>query len=237
MRGPFYTQLGILKPQADLPGEFSINALLSQALTVTKGAVITGINQTALIADGGITEVTIQGVGLENVDDVVFIPPDGISISSLIVAPDGTQVTFTVTVDPGVEIGTRQIILYQQGNQILTTNLTPAQITIAAGPPEVTTIEPIVVTRLSEHTLTVNGRNFESAHTLSITPAEDIIMASPFTINEQGTQITAKIIIGELAELGDRVVSVTGDAGSSSQNPSPENTLTSSMALVKKLAR
>jgi len=186
VRGPFSTELGILKSQSDPVDEISIKPLLSQSLILAKGAVLFNVSHSALIADGSIIEITITGVGLENVDNVEIAPPDGITIGPLTVAPDGTRVSFTVEVDAGVDIGTRKIILTQQGNEILTTRLTAASITIAQGLPAIETIDPIVVSRLSNNALIVRGSHFQTARTLSITPADGITISSPLSVNAQG---------------------------------------------------
>lgn len=225
VRGPFSARIGILKSQSDAVGDISVKPLMSPLLTIAKGAVITGISQAALISDGEAVEVTVQGFGLENVDNAAIFPPDGVTVSSLTVSPDGSHVTFTVTVEPGVDLGVVQIVLTQQGNEVFTTNFTPAKITIAQGLPEIETIDPIVVTRLSKHSLTVRGSHFESARTLKITPADGITIASPMTVNADGTQITAQIAVDELAPLGERVVSVETDAGVTGGEPTPANTL------------
>ncbi len=223
--GPFSAQLEILKSESEIVGETTIKPLLSQALILAKGAVIYNISHTALIANEGLTEVTIQGVGLANIDDVIISPEQGISISSLVAETDGSRVTFSVAVDPDVILGSRKIVLTQQGKEILTTDLRAAQITIAESLPEIETISPILVTRLSSHQLTIRGKHFNSAHKLSISPADGISIASPITVNSKGTIITANIVIDELAILGDRIVRVETDAGSTSHILSPTNTL------------
>ncbi|MGH8547843.1 MAG: hypothetical protein ACRERU_04450 [Methylococcales bacterium] len=226
VRGPFQTQLGILKPQSAMPGQINVDRLVSQSLMLGKGAVLFGVDQSALIADGPALEVTVFGTGLESVERVAILPPDGITIGPLSIAPDGSFVRFSVIVDPGAANGSRRIVLSFQNGDVLSLDPRSAQIAIARAKPEIQTIAPIVVTRLSTTDLVIRGHDLESADSLAITPSAGITIAQPIRIDPGGTEVGARISVDEFAPLGDRVVSVATAAGTTSDVASPANTLT-----------
>ncbi|MGR9106625.1 MAG: hypothetical protein ACU843_06795 [Gammaproteobacteria bacterium] len=226
LRGPFATRLGISKPASALAGDTRLPPLLSTSLGVAKGAVVFGLNPRVLIADGQPVQIKIFGTRLAGIEKVAIDPPDGISIGPLMIAADGSFVTFTVTVEPGVTLGLRRIILILGNEKILAIDPQAVQIAIVRGAPEIEAIDPIVVTRFSKNEMVIRGKNFDFSPALKIMPAEGITIAQPIQVSANRNEIRAAIAVDELAPLGDRIVSVETGAGVTSSLPSPDNTLT-----------
>jgi hypothetical protein len=98
LRGPIYSELGLFKGDPIVTDPDLISGLVSQQLTLLKGNAIVSVSPSTVIAGQGPVTISVTGVGLANVDSVAVEPADGLTLGSAIAAPDGSSVTFPLTV-------------------------------------------------------------------------------------------------------------------------------------------
>jgi hypothetical protein len=75
-------------------------------------------------------------------------------------------------------------------------------------------------------TLTIRGRNFQNASSVTIVPPEGVIINNPPTVSPDGTLLTVSISAAATAATGPRAIVVTTPGGSSSASLTAQNTLT-----------
>jgi len=226
--GPFVSSvIGIQKGDGDPPlPPFTVTPIVNPILGVIKGSAITGVTPRALVADDSTNTITVNGQGLSSVDTVQINPPDGITFGALTVAPDGSNVSFPMTVASGSAFGAREIQLFAGTQRVEATPASADQIIIANQLPVITSVSPILINRTETLELRIIGTDLQFATGIEITPADDISLASSINVNAEGTELTFTISVAEFAVLGDRVVTVLSEAGPSSSTPTSSNTIT-----------
>ncbi len=225
IRGPFSAELSVRKESSTIPSPSAITPLASPRVGVVLGPAITGVSPATLLVGSGPIDLTISGSGLLAVTDVEVIPSEGIALGFPTPSGDGRTVTLAVTVASDAVIGVRQVVVSASGERILPASAGADRIRIAAGPPEIFSISPTVVTRSTVTPLSVRGVNLAVPEAVTVTPAEGVILGANPSVNAAGTELTIGLSVSDAAPLGDRVVRVVTGAGASSATASPANTL------------
>ena len=225
--GPFVSgNVGLQKgDQPPAPADF-LSPIVSPVVGFAKGSVITGVSPIARLADDTTATVTVNGHGLNNVDSVTVNASDGITVGALTNSPDGSSVSFPLTVASGSAIGARELQLFAGTTRIHALPPNADQIIIANALPSISFIEPVLINRGEIIQLRIVGNDLDLATGIAINPPEDITLGSTFSVNSDGTELTTTIRIGQFAVLGDRVISVLTPAGNSDPSPSAANTIT-----------
>jgi hypothetical protein len=206
------------------PVQRSVTPLLSRAVTLGARRHVRSVSPSTLTVGTGPVELVLSGIGLEGVSAVSVRPGDGLTLGTVSAAPDGTSVRVLVTVASDAPLGARQLVLagMHQPYQFVGTS---DRVLVVPPAPQVASISPIAVTRgASAVAFTVRGQNLQNLQSLAVTPAAGITIGVA-TVSADGTTITTALSIASDAALGDRLVTVTTPAGTSSATPTPANTL------------
>lgn len=228
LRGPLFTQLGVFKGEPIIADPSIISGLVSQQLTLLKGNAITGVSPSSIIAGQGPVTVTVGGVGLSAVDDLVIEPADGVTLGLPTAAPDGTTVTFPLTVNSGVDLSIRKIRLSSAGTVIEPLSASSNRLYIGGSIPSITYIKPITAPRQSIISLDIVGDNFHGATGVTVEPSEGITLSTSLSTSlssNDANAINIQMEVDQFATLGQRVVQVHSVTGSSSAIASAANSL------------
>lgn len=221
--------LGVMVSQAQAPAPTStFSNIGSVRVGVAVGSVITGLlpGRAAI----GTTDMTlrINGVGLSAVAGISFIPADGITLlgNPLFIAPDGSYVEAHISVASNAPISQRTVVVSTPGGIINPASPCANIFNVTYPQPEILSISPIRKQAGSTFTLTVNGRNLNSATSIGFEPSTGILVNNPPSVNSDGTSATATVVIAADAPVGSSVVSITTPGGTSTATPSATNTFT-----------
>ena len=88
----------------------AVKLAYSPIVEAVYGALVDSIEPSVVVVDST-TELTVTGLNLGEVIDIVFTPADAITLDGFTVNPEGTQLTFTLTIDPLAEMGERTVSL------------------------------------------------------------------------------------------------------------------------------
>jgi hypothetical protein len=168
----------------------------------------------------------IKGHGLTGVTDITLNPAAGVVLGDLQINQAGTEITVPVSTDAGIPYSTRLLKLFSSGSEIKPVSAEAGQIFIGGRSPEVYSLHPIVVSRLTGLALNITGKNFDGDVQVNIIPSDDVAVGNIATVNGAQTELSVDLNIGEYAELGQRVITVENLNGSSTATALPSNTLT-----------
>lgn len=219
--------LGVVKEQtATPPPPTTIGPVLSPSLGVAFGSYIQGLNPKALTVGTGPTNVVISGAGFASSSVVSFVPPDGLTLGAATVSPDGQSVTVPVTVAASAPTTLRQVVVIASGVRYVATSPDADRLLITLPPPVVDSIAPLFAVPGSNVSVTVRGRNFQSAQPLTFSPSAGITVGGAPSVSSDGTSLTATLAIAPTASIGSRTVIITTPGGVSDAVPSSANTFT-----------
>lgn len=221
--------VGVVKETpAPAPGS---GTLFASNVGVAVGGVVTSMTPRSGII-GTSLDLSIQGQELGGVTSLSFNPNNGITVGAPVLAGDGKSFTAPITIDAAapqtsravrILVGTREIPFARAGlNQFLVTSPQP----------EINATEPIYVTvGAAPVTLTVRGKNFQNAQQIKITPAGNLSISSPPTVNADGTVASVTVSAATGAITGQRVVSLVTPAGETSADATAANIVTIASAV------
>ncbi len=223
--GPFTSSLAIFLTPVFEPNESKQRLQLSPLLNVVFGSAFTGLAPKALTENKN-SVLVIKGFGLSGVTDITLNPAAGVVLGELQINQAGTEITVPVSIDADIPYSARFVKLFSSGTEIKPVAADIGQIFIGGRSPEVYTLHPIVVSRLSTQTLNITGEYFDGDVQLKIIPPDDVAIGNAATINADHTELSVDLNIGEYAELGQRIITVENLNGSSTSTALPSNTLT-----------
>ncbi len=221
----FAPLLGVVVEQAPGGTATTFGPFASPLLGVAVGSFVQGVAPNTLAIGTGPTPLMISGAGLGGVTGVVITPSDGLTLGAISVAPDGSSVTVPVTVASNAPTTLRKVVLSGAQQPYIAARPGADQVLIMLPPPEIFSIDPIFATiGTTAMTLTIRGRNFQSAQSVALTPSTGISVSATPSVNADGTTLTVALSVAALAPTGPRVVTVTTPGGTSSPTPSAANT-------------
>ena len=215
----------VITPGPAAPVSTTFTPIASPALGVARGAFISDIAPNHFAAGDGLVNMVISGRELAGVTGVSISSPDGVTLGSPSVAPDGTSITVPVTVAPNAPTTRRQVILAGAAQPYQPARADADRILITTPLPQVDSVDPnFAVAGTTAMTFTVRGRNFQTAQAVSFTPSAGISVSSTPSVSADGGTLSLAISVSPLAATGPRVVTVTTVAGTSDAAPTPANT-------------
>jgi len=218
------SQIGVRKKSQAPPTQRNANAL-SDVLGVVKAGYI-GSLVPAHGTVGRTLTVTVHGAGLSNVDTVAVQPADGITVNGApTVSSDGTQLTFGLTIAADAPLTQRNIELLASDTPIMPDPAEASRFQVTEPPPQVLSVTPSYFRTGTTGTLTVRGRNFQTADALKVLPGDGVSIGT-LDVSPDGTTATARISVAQGAALGARVVQISTVGGNSSSTADTFNTLT-----------
>jgi hypothetical protein len=226
--GPLITaEVGIqVGPPPTAPTSVAVtySPVASAEVGVAVGPVFTGVspNHGAI----GITAlpVTISGYGLNVVTGISLYPATGITVGTPSVAPDGLSATVLIDITANAVVGGRTVLVTTATGSIMPSRAGADIFTVTLQTPEIYSIQPIRAMVGQNVTMSISGKNLNSASSVEFTPSTGILVNNPPTVSPDGTMITTVFAIAANAPLGDRVVTVTTPGGTASTAASPANT-------------
>lgn len=216
--------LGILLQSSGGTGTSFVTDFVSPVLGVAFGRYITGVTPANFVVGTGPASFTVNGAGLEGVTGIAVSPPDGVTISGVTAATNGSNVTANITVAANAPTTTRQITLTGGAGPYVPTHPQADRINITFPMPEVHSIEPFFAEPGASVQLIVRGKNLSSATGVSLNPATGVNVGASPVITPDGTQLTVGVSFALNAPTGDRIVTVQSAIGSSDATPTPANT-------------
>jgi len=222
--GPFSAPaVGVVleDPNPPAPAPDTVRAML---VGVAIGPFASGVQAPPLTPTSTGTLV-INGSGLADVTAVQILPSTGITIGSITLAPDGTQVSVPLTLS-GAAVGLRGIRVLRGTVEAPFIPAGANTFRIGVGVPNMDSITPILANRGQTITMIIRGQNFQDFTAVTATPATGLFIDSSPSVNTAGTEITVRIGIASDAPLGARVIRVFTPGGATTDAAVPANTFT-----------
>ena len=197
-------------------------------LGVTVGPVALGISIDGALAGSGHL-LAVSGHQLDGVSDVRIDPADGITTApALDIAVDGSSVTFAYDIAADAPAGLRRVqLLDAAGEPIPYGDPAAGRFYVAAAPPLILSIDPILAGHGDVVSLLIRGEGLNGAQRVTATPAEGINVGPVPTINADGSELTVPLHVAPDAPLGPRVIQVHLPGGIASRADAvPANTFT-----------
>jgi hypothetical protein len=192
---------------------------------VAVGPYATGVQATPLAPNTSGT-LTISGSGLGDVTSLAVVPSSNVTFGALQIAPDGTQVSATITVQPAAVAGVRKVQVSRGANKVPFISGGSDAFTIGVGAPNIDSITPILGSRGQTISLIIRGQNFQHLTAVTATPDAGLFIDAAPVVNALGTEITLRIGIASDAPLGGRVIRVYTAGGATTAGAVPANTFT-----------
>jgi hypothetical protein len=209
------------KAQAPPPPPEQAAGAFSREVTTAIGPVATAVEPHGLVR-GQAATLVVRGHGLDAVTALTLEPDDGVTLDSpLQLAGDGKQVSVQISVAADASLGARRV---QLGGVPFAR--ADAAIVAVGDLPAIDSIAPIVARRGDVLTLTIRGRNFGAASTVSANPPDGLAFEPTATISPDGTQITVRVQVAIDAPTSARAIRVAAPVGVSNPGAGPNNTLT-----------
>jgi YD repeat-containing protein len=222
----FARPLGVVVQSAVIPST-TFGPFAGRPVGIVKGAYIDNVAPKTFGIGTGPANLVINGNELGGVTGVSIMPPDGLTLGAISVAADGLSVTVPLTVSANAPTTVRKVVLAGAQQPYIAARIGADQFLITLPPPEIVSIDPIFATTGSiGMTLTVRGRNFQSAQAVTLTPATGISVSATPSASSDGTILTVALSVEPLAPTGPRVVTVTTPGGTSDATATAANTFT-----------
>lgn len=178
------------------------------------------------VAQGTAQQLRIVGVGLPATLAITATPVDGLAFGPVMVAPDGSSATVTVSAAADAQQGSRRLQVSTASSALMPASQAAGVLEVVAPRPQVESVQPIVLVPGSTvPAFEIRGRNLQDATTVSVTGG-GVVTGASLTVNDSGTLLTVGLQVSQVAEAGTRVVVVSGPSGASDALPSPANTVT-----------
>jgi hypothetical protein len=156
---------------------------------------------------------------------VQIIPATGITVGTLTIAPDGTQVSAPLTLS-GAAAGMRGVRVLRGAERVEFVPTGTNTFRIGVGVPHIDSIAPILESRARSFTLLIRGQNFQDVTAVRAEPPAGLFIDNVPVPNAGGTEITVRITIAPDAPLGARVIRVFAPGGATTEIAEPANTFT-----------
>lgn len=191
---------------------------------VAVGPFASGVQVPPLTPSSAQTLV-ISGIGLADVTAVQIDPPANITVGTLTIAPDGTQVSAPLSLF-GAAAGLRGVRVLR-GTE--TVPFVPAGMNtfrVGVGAPSIDSISPILESPGQIFTLILRGQNVQDVTAVTVTPGTGIAIDNVPTVNAAGTEVTVRVSIVTDAPAGSHVFRVHTPGGATTDAAIPANTFT-----------
>lgn len=204
----------------------SIGPVTAPALGVVVGGAAYSVTPKVAVV-GTSLNLTVTGVGLQAVQSISLLTPDGITSSAFSVNPEGTVLTLPITVDAAAAKISRKIVLRTATGRLPFVRDAENSFLVAAPAPEIIATAPQVIKAGTSTTLTLRGRNFRDVLGVRFEPAEGLAVTgnAAITANADGTLLTVPVTAMASATTGPRTVIVVAAGGESSNVAMAANTV------------
>ena len=196
--------LGINRLQAELPDTRNTRAY-SAPLNLVKGSGI--VNSTpGNIATGETATFTIQGFGLENVNQIAVVPSDDVLVEDIVADPSGESVAVTLSVAEEAEIGLRRFAVSALGENILGVSPLSGRFSITQPLPELASVTPNFLQNNGQpQQFILRGENLIEVDNVVVTPSDDITVSN-ISVGESGEEVFVTLTAATNTIIGERLI-------------------------------
>ncbi|HZR68837.1 MAG TPA: RHS repeat domain-containing protein [Burkholderiales bacterium] len=220
----FAASVGVLVRNTATPSN-SVGPLLTRPVGIAKGPTIDTVSPGALAIGTGPTTVVVTGRELSGVSAAALSAPDGLTVGAVSAAPDGSSVSFPVTVSGTAATTSRRIVFSGTQQPYLPARAGADQILVTLPPPQILSIDPIFATTgTTAATLTIRGRNLQNVQAVRFVPGTGITVDVSPSASTDGMIATVRFSVSPLGPTGTHAVIVTTPGGSSDATPTAANT-------------
>lgn len=220
--------VGVIHGEQDPPLPHSVSVDLRNRVGVVVGSHVAAVEPRAISQASVAVPIVFTGMGLNEANSMVMIPPDGVTVGPLSPSTDGRTLSVPITVEAGAMPTPRQVILKTgQGTLIPATTVDAEYLYIVRPLPEIRSIEPIVGARgAAGGSFIVHGRNLNQTSNVSAIPATGLTFGANPIVSSDGSTVTATLSIAADAPLGERAIRVHTPSGVTTEAASVANTFT-----------
>lgn len=227
--GPSYLTtaptVGVVVGSAEPPPDEVGVPVLTSNVGIVVGASVTEVAPGRAII-GDTTTVTVHGQGLQDVTSVALVPSDDAVVSTPVTAGDGGNLTFTVEVESGAQLGLRRLVLDTTTGPLTFADVMDGAFLISAPLAKLESVTPQVATLGgTEQRITVRGQNLSHASQVRLLPEDGVTVNHPLAVSDDGRVLDFAIMVDADATPGARTLVVTTPAGASEGEAHEGNTL------------
>lgn len=168
--------------------------------------------------------LVVHGVGLQAVQSVTMVPPDGLTLGAHTVNAQGNQLSVPVAIAANAPRLVRQLRLGTAAGRLLFTATDADQFRVVAPAPAIIGIAPQVLVAGTTTFITVRGSNFSDVTGVQFDPPAGLVAAPPFTATENNTVLRFAVQVAAGTASGPRTLVVSTAGGATPAVPSPANT-------------
>jgi len=223
-RGPIIGSLRVVRPAEEDSAPFYVD-IAGPRLGVGRGPVLFDVQPETVSRDVPEALLVLNGFGLDAVDTVRIVPPEGIVVDLVEADASGDTVSVHLRIDPAAESGLRRVIASTASAAVAPMEPAADRFYLAGELPRIDSITPSSVEPGQAFELIVRGQNFSPTSQVLISPSGGLELDMPIEISADQTTIRASVRIAPDAALGPRLVQVRTSAGASSAALSGANTL------------
>lgn len=192
-------------------------ALQGGLVGVLRGAGVSSVTPRVGVVGSEVT-VNVQGMGLDAVTAVRFVPDAGLTVlAGPTPSVNGRSLNFVVRIDPQASLGLRRLVLTTSAGLPITAAMPDDGTFLVSAPtPELDSVSPaILVSGAPDVRVTVRGRNLHNTSDVRVEPANGVRVAGPFSVTDGGRTLSFTLGVDAGAASGVRTVMVTTPAGTS----------------------
>jgi len=217
--------LGIVKLDNAAPAPNPALSLVAPLLGIAYGSAGTGISPQAK-AIGETFTLTVQGIGLQTVTGINFVPATGLSMGPPAIAPDGLSLSVQVAIAADAPQTARTLQLLAGAAPILFTKPANSVFTVTAPQPLIASTDPMAIQLgAAPVVMTLRGQNFQNALSVRFSPPDGMTVSTPPIVDASASQLTLNVSASSGAAAGPRAVIVTTPGGETSADLTVANTV------------
>ena len=215
--------VGLVK-EAEVLVQPSSETAYGNLVGVHRGALLTNLLPNSR-AQGSSVTLALEGLGLDTVASVEFLPADGITVGDYVPAIDGLTATLQLDIAGDAEPSIRQIKM-SDGVGLLKAQQGADRFEVTLPKPQIASITPVQIEQgATGIQLLVRGELLNNASVVSFIPADDILVSN-VVASATGNEVAATINVAASAASGPRVVTVMTPGGITELASMVTNTVT-----------
>lgn len=195
----------------------------------TVGVAVGGVLTQALPRGWAVGETPVlrlRGVGLPSGAQVSVVPNTGLTLGTVTLNADATELSVPITTAADAPLGLRKLIVRDAaGKDVVFADPAQSMVQLLTGRPSMVSVEPIVGARGTTVKMVIRGQHLQQGQ-VRMQPAAGVSVDSQPTVSDDGRTLTAYVEVAPDAPLGERVVEVVTPSGATGTVGSVANRFT-----------